>query len=107
MDDIINVIIKLLATLLGVGLAYLGKLITAWIKSKLDTQQAAKLDKIIADLVAAAEQMYKTGDVNGSIRYAYVADRLGELGYVLTKEINDKIESNVHKMNLAIKEVSK
>lgn len=106
MDELMDVILKLLAILLGAGLGYVGKLAVNWIKSKLDTQQAAKLDKIIADLVAAAEQMYKANDTSGVIRFDYVTDRLNELGYTVTQEIKDMIESHVLKVNLAIKEAN-
>ena len=106
MDELMDIILKLLALLLGAGLGYVGKLVANWIKTKLDIQQAAKLDKIIADLVSAAEQMYKTNDTSGVIRFEYVTDRLKELGYTVTQEIKDMIESHVLKVNLAIKEAS-
>lgn len=107
MEDIIDIVLKVLALLLGAGLGYLGKLAVSYIKSKLTAQQAAELDTLIGELVAAAEQMYKAGDNNGSIRYDYVVGRLRDLGYAVTKEVNDLIESNVLKVNLAVREANK
>lgn len=101
MDELMDIILKLLAILFGVGLIYVGKLAVNWIKSKLDTQQAEKLDKIIADLVAAAEQIYKgINDEDGTGRYAYVENMLVEAGYEVTEKVRALIESNVFEINV-------
>lgn len=44
MEDIMNIIIKVAATLLALGAGYLGKLLVGWLKSKLSDRDAAKLD---------------------------------------------------------------
>ena len=101
MDDIINVIIKLLATLLGVGLAYLGKLITAWIKGRFEERELEKLRDFISTLVAAAEQIYKnTEDVSGIGRYGYVVEMLENAGYQVTDKVRALIESSVFEINV-------
>lgn len=101
MDDVINVVIKLLATLLGVGLAYLGKLIAAWIKVKFEERELQRLKSFIATLVAAAEQIYKgINDEDGAGRYAYVENMLVEAGYEVTDKVRALIESNVFEINV-------
>ena len=83
MEDIMNIIIKVAATLLALGAGYLGKLLVGWLKSKLSDRDAAKLDLFISELCAAAEQMYRDADPDGTIRLNYVEGiRLNEGGYV-------------------------
>ena len=100
MEQIIDIIIKIVAILLSAGIAYLGKTVVTWIKSKLSEQQAEKLDRLIVELVSAAEQMYYDVDETGQMRKEYVTDRLMELGYAINQKINSKIESKVYELNL-------
>lgn len=101
MDELMNIILKILAVLLGAGLGYLGKLAVNFMKTKLDALQAAKLDNLVADLVAAAEQLYYHCDDTGSIRRDYVTDQLVDLGYEVTDTIYNLLESKVFEINLA------
>lgn len=101
MDDIINAVIKLLAILLGVGLAYLGKLIAVWIKGRFEEREFEKLRDFISTFVAAAEQLYYHCDDTGSIRRNYVTDQLVALGYEITDTIYNLLESKVFEINLA------
>ena len=59
MENIMDIIIKIVATLLALGAGYLGKFLVGWIKSKLSAENGAKLDLFIDELCKAAEQMYK------------------------------------------------
>lgn len=103
MEDIINIAIKVVATLLAFGAAWLGRYLVAWLKTNLDDKQDAILDQFIADLVAAAEQMYKKDDPDGSARMEYVQDMLVEAGYDITEFVQAMIESKVFSINLATK----
>jgi hypothetical protein len=100
MENIINIIIKIAAVLLSAGAAYLGKLLISWIKSKMNDMQAQQFDLLVSELVAAAEQMYKADDADGTVRYGYVIDRLEDLGYAITRELRDLIESKVFEINV-------
>ncbi len=100
MDKIMDLMIKIVAILLSAGIAYLGKLAVAWIKSKLDAQQAEKLDKLISELVAAAEQMFYDSDDTGEIRRDYVIRNLLQRGYEITDDIYSTLESKVFEINL-------
>ena len=103
MEDIINIIIKIVATLLAFGAAWLGKYLVSWLRTNLDEKQEAMLDTFIAELVAAAEQMYKKGDPDGSARLQYVQAMLVEAGYEVTEYVQAMIESKVFEINLATK----
>lgn len=100
MEQIIDIIIKVLAMALALGVGWVGKWLVSWLKSKLDNEQEAKLDLFIAELVAAAEQMYKKDDPDGSVRNLYVQKMLAEAGYELTDAVKALIESKVFNINL-------
>lgn len=100
MEDIMNIIIKVAVTLLVLFAGYLGELLVGWLKSKLSDRDAAKLDLFISELCAAAEQMYKDADPDGTIRLNYVEGMLTQAGYELTDAIRARIESKVFQINL-------
>jgi hypothetical protein len=86
--------------LLALGIGYLGRFLVKWMKSILDEKGDAKLDLFITELVAAAEQMYKNGDPDGSTRLAYVQGMLVAAGYDVTTAVQALIESKVFEINL-------
>ena len=100
MEEIMDIIIKVLAMLLALGAGWLGKYLVNWMKSKLDEEGAAKLDLFVGELVAAAEQLYKKDDPDGSVRLAYVQGMLISAGYELTETVKAIIESKVFDINL-------
>lgn len=91
MDEILNIIIKLVAALLAFGVGWLVKYLISLLRSKLDENGAEKLDLFIAELVAAAEQLYKQQDPDGTVRLRYVQDMLIEAGYEMTDAIRISI----------------
>lgn len=103
MEQILDIIIKLVAALLAMGAGWLGRYLVKWLKTKLNDKQVEKLDLFIAELVAAAEQMYKKDDPDGSVRLNYVQDMLIEAGYELTDAVKALIESKVFSINLVNK----
>ena len=100
MEAIMDIIIKIAATLLAMGLGYLGKLAIQWLKGKLDEQGIAKLDLFVSELCYAAEQMFKEVDPDGTIRRGYVENMLAQAGYELTDAVRALIESKVFEINL-------
>lgn len=99
MEEIMDIIIRVVATLLALGLGYLLKLAANWIRSKLDDKQEAKFNDFLDELVHAAEQMYKGDDPGGSKRLSYVQNILIESGYELTDVVRALIESKVYDLN--------
>lgn len=100
MEPIIDIAIKVIATLLALGAGYLGKYLIAWLKTVLSEKDAEKLDLFVAELVAAAEQMYKQEDPDGSKRLLYVQTMLVEAGYDITEAVTALIESKVYSINV-------
>lgn len=103
MEEIMNIIIKVVAMLLALGIGYLGKFLVNWLKSIMDEKDETKLDLFISELVSAAEQMYKQEDPDGSIRLDYVQQMLVNAGYDITDAVQAMIESKVFEINLMTK----
>lgn len=104
MENIMDIIIRVAATLLALGLGYLSKFLVSWLKGKLSEQNAAKLDLFVDELCAAAEQMYKADDPDGTIRLRYVESMLVQAGYDITDAVRALIESKVFEINLTNKD---
>lgn len=100
MEEIINIIIRIAATLLLFGLGWLGRYLVKWLKTRLSDSDAAKLDLFITELVAAAEQLYRNGDPGGEKRLDYVQRMLVEAGYDITDMVRALIESKVYDINV-------
>lgn len=96
-EQIIDMVIRLLAIIL---IAYVLPELKQWLANKIGEEKAAKLAEYIEKFVKAAEQMYKETDTTGELRKQYVVDNLIKLGYVITDEVNAKIESEVFDVNL-------
>ncbi|MDR2504893.1 MAG: phage holin family protein [Oscillospiraceae bacterium] len=73
-EIIINLIGIALTAILGIVTKYVGK----WIKANLTAAEQQRVQKIIDDLVAAAEQQLKMG--SGEEKQEYVIDALKEQG---------------------------
>lgn len=100
MEEILDIIIKLVASLLAVGAAWLGKWLVSWLKGQLDEKQSEKLELFIEQLVAAAEQQYKDGDMDGQTRLNYVQGMLVQAGYEITEAVRAMIEAKVFEINV-------
>lgn len=103
MEEIINIIIKLIAIIIVIGMGCIVKNLTNKYTEYMNTEQDEKkkehLRLFIAELVRAAEQMYKKDDPNGSERFEYVCEMLIDAGYRISTEVNAMIESEVFKIN--------
>lgn len=102
MEGTMDIIFRLVALLIVFAFGWIakkvGNALIALLKSKLDAEQDAQLDKFIDELTAAADQMYKDGDPLGEIRREYVHEQLIKAGYQLTDAIIAKIESSVFRL---------
>ncbi len=105
MEQIIDIIIKIVATLLLAGAGWLGKYVITYLKNNLDEKNIVFLDTFIAELVAAAEQLYAEVDEDGSIRREYVWNMLIEAGYELTEAVKAMVEAKVYDINITNKSV--
>lgn len=100
MEEILNIVIKVVATLLAFGFGILGTYLAKWIRSKLNAEDVEKFDIFVSELVAAAEQMYKESDPDGTVRLAYVESMLRKSGIEITEAVKAMIESKVFEVNL-------
>ena len=100
MEQIIDIIIKIVATLLLAGAGWLVKYVITYLRSNLDAREVEFLDSFVAEMVAAAEQMYAKNDPDGSKRLRYVCEMLVEAGYETTEAVRAMIEAKVYDINL-------
>lgn len=102
--EIMDLVVEAVFGILGL----LGIWLVGWVKdalkARVEAEQAAELDRLIYDFVAAAEQMLKEGDSDGSKRKAYVTENLMALGIAISQEINARIEAAVFGINIEQKE---
>lgn len=101
MDEIMNILIKLAAMVLTFLLARGCRYVYELLKATLDEKNDARLDLFIEELVAAAEQMFKKDDPDGTVRLDYVQNTLIDAGYEITEAIRALIESKVFSINLS------
>lgn len=99
--EILEIIARILGALLACGLIYFAPKINAYLNEIVGEEKAAKLKRIVIELVRAAEQLYKAEDPDGTIRKKYVEGQLEALGYELTNYVNSLIESEVLNLNLS------
>ena len=98
--EILEIIARILGALLACGVIYFIPKINTYLNEKLGEEKAAKLKRLVIELVRAAEQLYKEEDPDGTIRKKYVEEQLKALGYEITEYINGLIESEVFVLNL-------
>lgn len=102
--EIMDLVVKAVFGILGL----LGIWLVGWVKdalkARVQAEQAAELDRLIYNFVAAADQMLKEVDPDGSKRKAYVTGNLMKLGIVITEEVNARIEAAVFGINIEQKE---
>ena len=105
MEQIIDIIIKIVATLLLAGAGWLVKYVITYLRSNLDAKDIYVLNTFVAELVAAAEQLYADVDDDGSIRREYVWNMLIEAGYELTDAVKAMVEAKVYDINITNRSV--
>lgn len=98
--EITNLIAQIILVLLGLGCLWLLTKARHILKVRAEAEEATELDKLIYQLVAAAEQTLKKDDPTGEARKKYVVDLLTEFGIKVTAEINARIEAAVYAINL-------
>lgn len=98
--EITNLIAQVIIALLGLGCLWLLTKARHILKVRAEAEEATELDKLIYQLVAAAEQQLKAEDPTGQVRKQYVIDLLTKLGFEVNAEINARIEAAVYAINL-------
>lgn len=98
--DFIDLVARIIIALLGLGCLWLLTKAKSLLKIRAEAEEATELDKLIYQLVAAAEQQLKAEDPTGQVRKQYVIDLLTKLGFEVNAEINARIEAAVYAINL-------
>ena len=102
--EIMDLVVKAVFGILGL----LGIWLVGWVKdalkARVEAEQKAELIERVYNFVAAADQMLKESDPDGSKRKGYVTENLMKLGIVITEEVNAIIEAAVFGINIEQKE---
>lgn len=98
-EEILNIIIKLGASLLGLFVGFVLQEAKKYLQAKLSNEEQAKLQSLVKTLVAAAEQMYHDVDPDGGKRLGYVQTMLIDAGVELTDAVRAIIEAQVQSLN--------
>ena len=103
MNDVYELIGKLLAAFVVGLLAYLAPKLKDWLET--NTSQATQdiLQEVIRAFVRAAEQLYHDTDPDGTRRNQFVREQLAALGYEVTEAVLNMIEGAVWEINTETK----
>ena len=103
MADILDIVVKILAALLTMGITYVLTKVKKFLESRMSETDMDMLENLISSFCQAAEQQFKEDDPTGEKRLEYVKEQLVKLGYEITDLIQAEIESAVWKINLTSK----
>ena len=103
MNDIYEIIGKLLAALLVGLLAYLTPRAKAWFEANASKSAQEKVQQLIQAFARAAEQLYHDTDPSGEVRNRFVREQLEALGVEVTEAIINMIEGAVWEINTETK----
>lgn len=98
--EIMELAVKAILGILGLLGIWLIGWIKDYLKARVETEQAAELDRLIYDFVACAEQTLKKNDPSGRLRKQYVTEQLMALGFAISQEVNARIEAAVYGINI-------
>lgn len=103
--ELVEIITRAIFALVCLGFLLLLGRIKEALNTKINGGQASELDLLIADFVAAAQQLLAESDPDGTKRKQYVIDCLMAVGIAITTEIDARIEAAVFRQKLQIKAV--
>lgn len=95
-QNIIDIAIEIIVLILA---GYVLPKLRELIKAKLTAEEWAALEKLITELVKAAEQTLKDNDPTGKMRKQYVITQLKALEYDITEQVDAMIEAAVYGVN--------
>ena len=104
-QELISAILDIVVVLVYVGILFIVNRGHKFLEKRVSAEQGEVLDAFIAKMVAAADQMFKKDDPDGTVRMKYVQDMLIKAGYEITDIVKATIESKVHDLNIMQKAV--
>lgn len=103
MENIYEIIGKLLAAILVALLAYLVPKAKAWFVANTDAATQENIRRLVQSFARAAEQLYHDQDPTGSTRKRFVQEQLQALGVEITEAVLNMIEGAVWEINTETK----
>lgn len=104
MENLIDIVVKIIAALLAIGGAWLIGKAKAYFAAKIEATENADLIRVIEQFCAAAEQIFKMDDPTGAKRKEYVQGLLVDLGIEVNSAIDALIEAAVYRINANARE---
>ena len=99
MNDLYEIIGKLLAAFVVGLLAYLTPKAKAWLEANADAATQENIRKLVESFARAAEQLYHDQDPSGEKRQQFVQEQLRAMGVVVTEAVINMIEGAVWEIN--------
>ena len=103
MNEIYEIIGKLLAAVFVALAAYLAPRAKAWLEANTSKATQEKLEALVTAFARAAEQMFHDIDPTGEKRNQYVQQQLRAMGVEITNAVINMIESAVWEINTETK----
>jgi len=99
MENIYEIIGKLLAAAMLALFAYLTPKAKAWFEASADASTQENIRRLVQSFARAAEQLYHDQDPTGTHRKQFVQDQLRALGVEVTEAVINMIEGAVWEIN--------
>lgn len=99
MNNLYEIIGKLLAAFVVGLLAYLTPKVKAWLEANADASTNENIRRLVQSFARAAEQLYHDQDPAGTQRKQFVQDQLRALGVEVTEAVINMIEGAVWEIN--------
>lgn len=100
MDEIINILVKLIGAGLAGLLIYLCSKIKTWLTGEISRIKDERLRGLVISFAESAEQTLKANDPTGEKRMEYVKALLEEAGIEINDIVKSLIEAAVYNINL-------
>ena len=99
MENLYEIIGKLLAAFVVGLLAYLTPKVKEWLEARTGKDHYDQLMQLVSAFAQAAEQLYHDQDPEGTVRKQFVQEQLQALGVEITEAVMNMIEGAVWEIN--------
>ncbi len=103
MENLYEIIGKLLAAAFVALLAYLTPRVKEWLEARTGKDTQDRVRQLVESFTRAAEQLYHDTDPNGQKRKRFVMEQLQLLGVEITEAVLNMIEGSVWEINTETK----
>ncbi len=103
MENVYEIIGKLLAAFVVGLLAYLAPKVKNWFETRTTKDSQERIHQLVVSFTRAAEQLYHDTDPGGEKRRRFVMEQLRLLGVEVTEAVLNMIEGSVWEINTETK----